>query len=228
MKIVNQSPEEISAKKLKRQAYNKAWRESNRAHVSSYQKAYRKSLKEADPDYHKKLHATRKEADPDRWSRMHKISNAKWYKANPNYNKIHGKQQRKANPNFNKDYYHANKTERLNYNKTYVSERCRTDESFKVKLKLRNLVSHAFKRIKRSKPARTEELLGCTCEEAKAHIESLWTPGMSWDNHSVHGWHIDHIRPVADFKEDELHLMNHISNLQPLWAKDNYTKSDKC
>ena len=48
---------------------------------------------------------------------------------------------------------------------------------------------------------------------------------MSWENHGK--WHIDHIRPVADFKEDELHLMNHISNLQPLWADENYSKTDR-
>ena len=42
---------------------------------------------------------------------------------------------------------------------------------------------------------------------------------MSWKNHG--DWHIDHIRPVASFKEDELYLMNHISNLQPLWAEEN-------
>ena len=91
--------------------------------------------------------------------------------------------------------------------------------------KLRQAVYHAFTRIRKNKPTDTQTLLGCTWEEAKAHFESLFQEGMSWDNHGE--WHIDHIRPVASFNEDEIHLMNHISNLQPLWAEDNLSKGDK-
>ena len=40
-------------------------------------------------------------------------------------------------------------------------------------------------------------------------------------------WEIDHIRPVNDFKKDELHLMNLISNLQPLWSEENNFKRAK-
>ena len=47
---------------------------------------------------------------------------------------------------------------------------------------------------------------------------------MYWENHGE--WHIDHIRPVSSFTEKDMHLMNHISNLQPLWAEDNLLKSD--
>jgi hypothetical protein len=49
---------------------------------------------------------------------------------------------------------------------------------------------------------------------------------MSWENHGLGDdkWHIDHIRPVCSFEEHELHSMNHISNLRPLWQIDNFTK----
>jgi hypothetical protein len=86
---------------------------------------------------------------------------------------------------------------------------------------------YAFRRIGKNKPTNTLKLLGCSWKEAKAHIESLWQEGMSWENHGVRGWHIDHVRPVSSFGEDELHLMNRIQNLQPLWAKDNISKSNK-
>jgi len=51
---------------------------------------------------------------------------------------------------------------------------------------------------------------------------------MSWENHSIHGWHIDHIIPLssANNKED-LYKLCHYTNLQPLWAKDNLLKSNK-
>jgi hypothetical protein len=57
----------------------------------------------------------------------------------------------------------------------------------------------------------------------KTHIESLFTEGMSWDNHGK--WHIDHIKPVVSFDKD-IHpsVVNALSNLQPLWAKDNRNK----
>ena len=49
---------------------------------------------------------------------------------------------------------------------------------------------------------------------------------MSWDNYGI--WEIDHIIPLATAttKESVL-ILNHYTNLQPLWAKDNMIKSDK-
>lgn len=105
--------------------------------------------------------------------------------------------------------------------------RLKTDPLYASKCILRRAVTHAFKRIGKNKPANTQTLLGCDWEHAKAHIESLFKEGMTWDNHGMYGWHIDHIRPVSSFKEDEIHLMNHISNLQPLWADENWEKGSK-
>ena len=52
---------------------------------------------------------------------------------------------------------------------------------------------------------------------------------MSWENHSQTGWHIDHIKPLSRFdlsdREQFLEAC-HYSNLQPLWAEDNLSKSD--
>lgn len=110
-------------------------------------------------------------------------------------------------------------------NRNWDCKQVETNPLYKAKKKLRSAINSAFKRIKQNKPSNTQILLGCTWEEAKAHFELLFQEGMSWENHGK--WHIDHIRPVASFNEDELHLMNHITNLQPLWAKDNLQKSDE-
>lgn len=59
-------------------------------------------------------------------------------------------------------------------------------------------------------------------------IESLFVEGMSWKNRK--DWHIDHIRPIKDFLDngiDDFDVINHPSNLQPLWAKDNLVKGSK-
>ena len=75
------------------------------------------------------------------------------------------------------------------------------------------------------KIAKTETLLGCTVAEARAHLESQFLLGMSWDNHGE--WHIDHIKPCASFDltdfEQQKRCM-HYTNLQPLWAEDNLRK----
>jgi len=65
------------------------------------------------------------------------------------------------------------------------------------------------------------EHVGCTKDEFITHIESQFVEGMSWDNWSSNGWHMDHIIPLSKGGT------NHYTNLQPLWAKDNLSKSDK-
>jgi hypothetical protein len=70
------------------------------------------------------------------------------------------------------------------------------------------------------------QILGCTIQEFKLHIEFQFKDGMSWDNRGE--WHIDHIMPLSMAKtEDELVRLNHYKNLRPLWAHENLTKSDK-
>lgn len=49
---------------------------------------------------------------------------------------------------------------------------------------------------------------------------------MTWENHSLKGWHIDHIKPLNLAKtEEELYKLCHYTNLQPMWAEENLKKS---
>ena len=71
--------------------------------------------------------------------------------------------------------------------------------------------------------------LGFTINHLKTHLESQFTEGMSWDNYGQ-GWHVDHIKPKDAFcleEEEELLKCWGLDNLQPLWASDNLTKSNK-
>jgi hypothetical protein len=38
------------------------------------------------------------------------------------------------------------------------------------------------------------------------------------DNKGRYGWHIDHIVPIAFGTTEEIYLLNHYTNLRPLWA----------
>jgi hypothetical protein len=72
--------------------------------------------------------------------------------------------------------------------------------------------------------------LGCTPMEFKAHIESQFTDGMTWENRGVFGWHVDHYIPCAAFDmriEEHRHVCFHYTNLRPLWQMDNALKADK-
>lgn len=73
--------------------------------------------------------------------------------------------------------------------------------------------------------AKSKEQLGYDHFQLKAHLESLFTDGMSWENYG--DWHIDHIRPIQDFLNSGVvdpRIINALSNLQPMWAFENLSK----
>jgi DNA-nicking Smr family endonuclease len=168
---------------------------------AAYYASHRKQSIERSRNYQKQ--------NPDKRNRI----SQKWYSNNTERAKSNTQKWKKENPEKRKAGY---KRRRLNK---------QHDPLYCAKLRLRQAVYDSFKRISKNKPTNTLNLLGCTWEEAKAHIESLFREGMNWETR--HEWHIDHIRPVSSFTEDELHLMNKIENLQPLWATDDLKKSDK-
>jgi hypothetical protein len=124
-------------------------------------------------------------------------------------------------------YQQQNKEERKAYMAEYARVRRQKDPLYKF---FHNIRSQAVRVVKQvglgKKPTNTFKWVGCSPEELKAHIESLFLEGMTWDNYGRHGWHVDHIRPVSSFKPEEWEQINHYTNLQPLWAKDNLSKND--
>ena len=140
------------------------------------------------------------------------------------YNKAYREANKQYISDLERSYRKANKEATAARRRAWHYKQVETNSLYKAKKKLRRSINSTFDRIKKNKPTDTQTLLGCSWEEAKAHFESLFQEGMSWENHGK--WHIDHIRPVSSFTEKDMHLMNHISNLQPLWANDNLQKSD--
>lgn len=123
--------------------------------------------------------------------------------------------------------YRANNREKLRAMKNkYKRAKWRSNAAYRI----REIVSNATRRLVKygwKKNGQTIRHLGCTPEQLKAHIESLFKPGMTWENHGVSGWHIDHIRPLASFdfsSRVEWGAAMHYTNLQPLWAKENLVK----
>lgn len=108
----------------------------------------------------------------------------------------------------------------------------KTNPRFRISSTLRNRIKDALKRQNTYKGSETFKLLGATAEEVRVYLESLWLPGMSWENYGFGDdkWHIDHIKPITAYdltiKENQYACFNY-KNLQPLWQKDNLQKHNK-
>lgn len=90
------------------------------------------------------------------------------------------------------------------------------------------LIHSTLKRTTLKKINKSEIMLGYSKKQLLIHIESLFLEGMSWENRSL--WHIDHKKSIKDFLKEGItdpKIINALSNLQPLWAKDNLSKGAK-
>lgn len=110
---------------------------------------------------------------------------------------------------------------------TRQKSRRKTDLGFRLASNLRTRVRRSLRDGWKAGSAVRD--LGCTIPELRTHLEAKFQPGMTWENWSRTGWHIDHIRPLASFdltdREQFLEAC-HYTNLQPLWAMDNLKKRE--
>jgi hypothetical protein len=104
-----------------------------------------------------------------------------------------------------------------------------TDVLYKIKCNVRNRIKHFLKSANFDKIKNgTFNIVGCSPQELKEHIESQFQEGMNWDNHSLDGWNIDHIIPLSSAKtKEDVYKLCHYTNLQPLWSTENFKKSNK-
>lgn len=99
---------------------------------------------------------------------------------------------------------------------------------YKLKTRISARISTMLKNGKQSRA--TFEILGYTAQDLCAHIEKQFVKGMGW--HNMSEWEIDHIIPVSSFKADDMNSDDFkacwaLSNLRPLWKKDNRAKGAK-
>lgn len=103
-----------------------------------------------------------------------------------------------------------------------------TNALYRLTSNIRSLIRNSIYNNGFKKHTKTHKILGCSFDKFKQYLESQFQEGMTWDNYGRGGWHIDHIYPVSKAR-DEQHLLelNHYTNLQPLWEKDNLAKGNK-
>jgi hypothetical protein len=122
-------------------------------------------------------------------------------------------------------------------NKEYIKEdqnnRYHSDMNRKISTCLRSRLNKALDGNVKS--ASTMELIGCSIDEFRDHLESQFEPWMSWDNHGNYDpnnktWQMDHIRPMAAFDlsdSEQQKTVCHYSNVRPILAKNNLIKGDR-
>ena len=110
----------------------------------------------------------------------------------------------------------------------HINNRLLTDPEFKLLSVLRGRLYGALKSKNAAKSTNTLDLTGCSTSFLMNYLEEKFKDGMSWSNHGE--WHIDHIIPCSSFNlldEKEQEKCFHYTNLQPLWAAENLSKSNK-
>ena len=171
----------------------KKYYEENKEKIRESQKKYREENKEKLKEYKKEY-------------------NKKYYKDNKE--KIRESQ---------KKYREENKENIIERNIKYRKKRKKNDPLYKLTVNIRTLINMSFKRGGYTKKSRSYEILGCSFEDFKKHIESQFEDWMNWDNHGLYngnecyGWDFDHIIPVSSCEcEEDVYKLNHYSNFQPL------------
>lgn len=161
-----------------------------------------------------------------KWREENKKKQKKYWKEYYEENKEKILNKNEKHRKNNKEYYKQYSKKWREENSDYCVVRRKENLEVKLKHVLRNRISNALNKDYKSYSA--EELLGCTIEELKKHLEKQFEEGMTWDNHSLFGWHIDHIKTCASFDlTDPKHQKEcfHYTNLRPLWSEDNWSRS---
>lgn len=110
--------------------------------------------------------------------------------------------------------------------RNYINERNKNDPLFSISYRIRSAIKEIFRKNGFKKNGKTAQILGCSFEEFKQHIEKQFTTGMSWENRGE--WHLDHIVPISNAKtKEDIIALNHFTNFRPLWASENFKKSNK-
>lgn len=120
------------------------------------------------------------------------------------------------------DWRNRNKWRISSYGKNYA-QKIKGDPLLNLQNRYRNIVSKSWRGGGYTKKSRSGEILGCTWEQFKEHIERQFTKGMNWER--IGEIHLDHVVPLSSAKtEEDVLALNHYTNLRPLWAKDNLSK----
>lgn len=158
----------------------------------------------------------------------------KYYKENVNKNRerakrYHYKNKDKINK-YRREYYKINKDKMYKRAIEYRNENVQAMLAYSLRKRLNSAVRS------NQKSGSAVNDLGISTHEFKKYLESkfynrlITGENMTWDNYGRRGWHIDHIIPLSFFDlsdREQFIEACHYTNLQPLWAEENFSKNNK-
>lgn len=210
--------------------------EERRAKRADYQRRYRQSVKNGSPPPGRRTKTAEEKQERRR----------KWLEANrERSNQLARKRRGDARREYERQWQSANKDRlrqsqrewrenhsdqirsrrrewRINNPERIRAEIARRDP---LPLRLRGRLYRALRGDFKTGSAVRD--LGCTISELRAYLEAQFLPGMTWENWSLRGWHIDHIVPLSSFDlsdPQQFAKAVHYTNLRPLWATENLSK----
>lgn len=115
------------------------------------------------------------------------------------------------------------KNNRLKVN-NYIKNKRSIDPHYQMRTKISSTLNYSLNHRKNEYFIKD---IGCTVGELKIWLEAKFQPGMTWENWSLDGWHIDHKKDLKTFdltNREQFLKASHYTNLQPLWAFENLQK----
>ena len=209
--------------------YYRKYREANKELIAKKAKEYREANKAKIAEQRKTFREANKAKIAEQDKKYREANKAKILERNKLYYE-HNKDKIKQ-------YREVNKDKINQQNREYIKKRKKNDIQFKINQNIRSLISMTIKNKGFKKSLKSEQILGCTIQEFKQHLEGLFESWMSWDNYGNpkdglfepnKTWDIDHIIPASSgLTDEELVKLNHYKNLKPLcsyvnrWVKKN-------
>lgn len=205
-------------KRLNKNAYQREWNKKNRDKKREMDKKYRENNKEKIKEIHKlwrekNIEKIREQAR-DKYKENPKIfkERKKKYIEN-NIEKV--KEQRRIYKMNNKDKIAK-----------YEREKRKNNPKYRLKSNLNSLIGQYRRRYNYTGNKTIKEMLGCDIDFFVEYLEGKFKDEMTLDNYGE--WTIDHIIPISQVKtQEDIEKLNHYTNLQPLWAKENSSKGKK-
>jgi len=125
-------------------------------------------------------------------------------------------------------YFNKNRKRLMSIKNEKNKIRRKTDDIYRLKCQVREMLKDSFSRKSKKKNKHTEEILGCSIEFFIDYLLNTYKNnyGIEWDKKEK--VHIDHIIPLKTANtEEEIIKLCHYTNLQLLKAKDNLKKNAK-
>ncbi len=120
-------------------------------------------------------------------------------------------------------YKKQNRSKLREYDNSYKKKRRQQDPIFKMRHNIRTRFTKLMNG--QIKDKKFEEIIGLSPAALLDYLEQFFEPGMTRENNTKLGWHIDHTIPLSSATTiEEMYKLWHHTNLRPMWAHDNWSK----